>query len=84
VVHIRLETLDRGEGPQPFQAAFDTGLRRFANETSPFNARADIGSLDELREHAKDSATGIFEFWDASPNPVVKSGLESSWLTVGP
>jgi hypothetical protein len=84
VIAIRLETLDAGRGPQPFQAVFDTGVHRFIKQTSPFSTRVDIGSLDELHSRPKESDTGIFEFWDNNPDHAVKTLLESNWLTAVP
>jgi hypothetical protein len=81
VIHVRLETLEVGGTPQPLKATFDTGLRRFVKQTSPFAVRVDIGSLNELHDRSNDSDTGTFEFWEPDPNHVVKSGLESNWLT---
>jgi hypothetical protein len=84
VIAIRLETLDAGTGSQPFKAAFDTGVHRFVKQTGPFSTRVDIGSLEELHSHSKESDTGIFEFWDNDPDHAVKTILESNWLTAAP
>jgi hypothetical protein len=79
VVEIRLEAVDLNGTSHPFNAAFDTGLQRFAKLAGPFT-RDEIGPLDR----SNDPARARFEFWDAGPNYVIKSGLESSWKTLAP
>ncbi|MBV8731536.1 MAG: hypothetical protein JO336_17145 [Acidobacteriia bacterium] len=83
VIQIRLETLDLGEGPEPFKAVFDSGVHRFPKQNGP-NIRLDIGSMDELHTRANESDIGTFEFWDSDPNHAVKSGLDSNWFTAAP
>jgi hypothetical protein len=80
-VAIRLETIDLGGVPHPLNAAFDSGTRRFVQQTGPFAVRVDIGSLDDLHNPAEVSDTGIFEFWENDPDQIVKSSLESNWIT---
>jgi hypothetical protein len=84
VIAVRLETLDMGKGPQPFHAAYDSGARRFVKQTSPFSARVDIGSLEDLHAAENQPATATFEFGDNDPDHAVKSGLESNWITAAP
>jgi hypothetical protein len=81
VINVRLETVDVGGAPQPLKATFDSGVKRFMKQSSPFSVHVDLGSLDELHDHADDSDTAIFEFWDSNPDHAIKSGLESNWLT---
>jgi len=78
VLKIRLETLDFGGSPHPLNVAFDSGRRRFRKDNGEPSQRVDIGSLDP----SQDSTTASFEFWDTSPDYVVNSGLESSWVTL--
>ena len=80
-IAIRLETIDLGGGPQPLIAAFDSGARRFVQQTGPFSMRVDIGSLADLHNPAEASDTGKFDFWANDPDQIVKSGLQSSWIT---
>ncbi len=83
-VAIRLETIDLGGGPQPFHAVFDSGTHRFVQQNGPFSMRVDIGSLDALHSSAEGSGVATFDFWENDPDHVVKSGLESTWITAGP
>jgi hypothetical protein len=46
--------------------------------TRVLQRRIDLGSLDPLA----DPTVGVFEFRDVNTNFVVKSGLESDWMTV--
>jgi hypothetical protein len=80
VVAIRLETLDIMGVPTPVKATYDSGARRFA-QSGPFSVRVDIGSLDELHKAPRAPDTATFEFWETDPDHVVKSGLESNWIT---
>ena len=84
VIAVRLDSLDTGKGPQPFQASFDSGARRFVKQTGPLSVRAGIGSLEELHSAERQPALGTFEFWDNDPDHAVKSGLESNWVTARP
>jgi hypothetical protein len=84
VVDIRLETLDAGERVRPLKANFDSGDRRLVSQASPIAMRVDIGSLERAGDRAPDSDLAIFEFWDDSPNYVVKGPLESRWVTAEP
>jgi hypothetical protein len=81
VIHVRLEALQIGGAPQPFKATFDSGVKRFSKQSSPFSVHVDLGSLDELHDHSDDSDTATFEFWESNPDHAIKSGLESNWLT---
>jgi len=83
VIHVRLETLEVGGASQALQVTFDSGVKRFVKQSSPFSVKVDIGSLDELHDHTEDSDTATFEFWESNPDHAVKSGLESNWLTAG-
>jgi hypothetical protein len=81
VINVRLETVEIAGAPQPIKATFDSGVKRFVKQSSPFSVHVDIGSLDELHDHSNDTDTAAFEFWEADPGHVVKSGLEANWLT---
>ena len=81
VIHVRLETVEIGGTLQPLKATFDSGVKRFVKQTSPFSVKVDIGSLDELHDRSNETDEGMFEFWEADPGHVVKTGLESNWLT---
>jgi hypothetical protein len=81
VINVRLEALEFGGTPQPFKATFDSGVKRFLKQSSPFSVHVDLGSLDELHDHSDDSDTATFEFWESNPDHAVKTGLESNWLT---
>ncbi len=80
VIKVRLETVDVGAKLYSFKARFQTGFGRFAKPASVLSSRVEIGNLDT----SQDSNDGVFEFWNANPNHVVTSGLESNWLTVVP
>jgi hypothetical protein len=81
VINVRLETVEVGSAPQPLKATFDSGVKRFIKQSSPFSVHVDIGSLDELHDHSGDTDTATFEFWESDPDHAIKSGLESNWLT---
>jgi hypothetical protein len=81
VITVSLETVEIGGVPQPLKATFDSGVKRFVKQSSPFSVHVDIGSLDELHNHSDDSDAAIFEFWDSNPDHAIKTGLESNWLT---
>jgi hypothetical protein len=81
VINVRLETLEIGGASQPLKVTFDSGVRRFVKQSSPFSVKVDIGSLDELHDHSDDSDTASFEFWESNPDHAIKNGLESNWLT---
>jgi hypothetical protein len=76
-----LEAVEIGGAPQSLKATFDSGVKRFMKQSSPFAVHVDIGSLDELHDHSDDSDTATFEFWESNPDHAIKSGLESNWLT---
>jgi hypothetical protein len=83
VLDIKLETFEMGGTAHFLKARYDSGIRTFAKPTGPLAARIDIGSVDRPESKSSDDI-GTFIFWDPSPNFVVKSGLESSWITVSP
>ena len=78
VLKIKLEKLDLGGNSFPLNAAFDSGLHRFAKSKGQLPKRVEIGSIDS----SQDSNTGSFAFWETKPNYVVRSGLESNWVTL--
>lgn len=80
VVRVRLETVEVGGASYPLQARFDAGVARSAKTSGGLSQRIELGNLDTF----EDSGDGVFPFWDASPNFVITSGLESIWLTLGP
>jgi hypothetical protein len=53
----------------------DTG-----REAGVLSQRVELGSLNTL----DDRTVGVFEFLDVTPNYVVRSGLESNWITAAP
>ncbi len=79
VLAIRLEAVMVGGMSRPIKAAQDSGARRFA-KSGRLTQRIDLGLL--LATQDRDIA--IFDFPGASANYVIKSGMVSSWLTVGP
>jgi hypothetical protein len=83
VLDIKLETFEMGGTAHSLRAKYDSGIRTFAKPSGPLAARIDIGSVDRPESNSGDDI-GTFTFWDPSPNFVVKSGLESSWITVSP
>jgi hypothetical protein len=78
VIEIRLESVEIDGAAHPLHAAFTSGLRRFAKSKGKLPQRVEIGSLDPTR----DPNAGSFELWETSPTYVVKSGLESNWVTL--
>jgi hypothetical protein len=80
VLKIKLEKLDLGGNSFPLNVAFDSGLHRFAKSKGQLPKRVEIGSIDS----SQDLNTGSFAFWETKPNYVVRSGLESNWVTLSP
>jgi hypothetical protein len=76
---VKLEALNAGGAPRPFHATMILTGQRFEKSTGLQRSVA-LGSFDTLA----DSGAAMFEFRDAKPNFVVKSGLESAWTTAGP
>ncbi len=76
---VKLESVNVGGVPRSLHATMSSAGQRFEKETG-LERRVPLGSFDTLA----DSGGGLFEFRDAKPNLVVKSGLESTWTTAGP
>ena len=89
---VKLETLDIGGKPVRFAATMapapQAGARIGSNSvgsgvvgTTPpgrvIQLRTPLGSFDTLA----DPYVGVFEFRDVKPNFVIKSGMESTWIT---
>jgi hypothetical protein len=83
VLDIKLEAFEIGGTAHSLKAKYDSGIRTLAKPTGPLAVRIDIGSVDRPESNSSDDI-GTFTFWDPSLNFVVKSGLESSWITVSP
>ena len=81
VITVRLETVEIGGASQPLKTIVDSGARRFLKQSGQPSVHVDLGPLDELQGHSKDSDAAIFEFWESNPDDAVKSGLESNWIT---
>jgi hypothetical protein len=92
---IKLETVKVGGMPLPFTATMNwvpqplvevtnkkTGLVGQPVTPGPrvLQQRVPLGSFDTLA----DPNIGLFDFRDVKPNFVIKSGLESNWMTAGP
>jgi hypothetical protein len=76
---VKLETVNVGGAPHSFHAAMNLIGQRFEKGTGLQRSVA-LGSFDALT----DSGAGMFEFRDVKPDFVVKSGLESAWVTALP
>jgi hypothetical protein len=77
---IRLDSMMVGGMSRPFKATRDSGARRFAKSAGGLTQSVDLGPLNA----GQDRQVGVFEFPGAGPNYVIKSGLESNWLTLEP
>jgi hypothetical protein len=80
VLAVKLESVVVGGISQPVKAAPDSGARRFTKGTGRLTQRIDLGPLNTK----EDRDSGVFEFPGAAPNYVIKSGMVSNWLTLGP
>jgi hypothetical protein len=80
IIGVKLETLDTGGAPRPFAAAPPSPGPRSKKSAGVLSQRVELGSLNTL----DDRSVGVFEFRDVVPNYVVKSGLESNWITTAP
>lgn len=78
VLSVRLETLEVAGASHPFKATRDSRVQRFAKVTGGLSRQVEIGSLDRLQ----DPDVGVFDLWDANPDYVLESGLESDWRTM--
>jgi hypothetical protein len=76
---VKLETVNVGGTPHSLHATMSSRGQRFEKGTG-LERRVQLGSFDTLA----DLGGGLFEFRDAKPNFVVRSGLESNWMTAGP
>jgi hypothetical protein len=76
---VKLETVYVGGTPHSFTATMNSVGQRFAKEMG-LERRVPLGSFDILG----DLGGGLFEFRDAKPDFVVRSGLESTWMTAAP
>ncbi len=77
---VKLESVVVGGISRPVKATPDSGLRRFTKSAGRLSQRLELGPLLALQHRE----TGVFEFPGAAPNYVIKSGLVSNWLTLGP
>jgi hypothetical protein len=77
---VKLESVVVGGTSRPFSVTPDSGARRFTKGAGLLTQRVDLGPLNV----GQDRDVGVFEFRDAAPNYVIKSGFVSSWLTVAP
>jgi hypothetical protein len=77
---VKIESVAVGGKSQPFRAAPDSGLRRFVKGDGQLRQRTNLGRISIT----EDRDTQVFEFRDASPKYIVKSGLVSNWLTLAP
>jgi hypothetical protein len=80
VMAVQLESVVVGGTSRPIKARRDYGVQRFGKGAGRLTQRVYLGLLNTTQ----DRDIGIFEFRDAAPNYVIKSGLESSWLTLAP
>ncbi len=80
VIAVKLESVVVGGISRPLKATPDSGARRFAKGSSRLTQRVDRGPLNTTQDHDG----GIFEFQDTPPNFVIKSGLASNWVKLGP
>jgi len=77
---VKVESVVVGGKPEHFRAAPDSGFRRFAKSAGRLRQRVNLGRLSVTG----DRDTEVFEFLDASPKYVIKSGMVSNWLTLSP
>jgi hypothetical protein len=77
---VKIESVAVAGKSQPFRAAPDSGLRTFAKGAGRLRQRVNLGRVSIT----EDRDAKIFEFPDASPKYIVKSGLVSNWLTLAP
>jgi hypothetical protein len=76
---VKLETVTVAGAPHPFAATMNSTGGRFEKGTG-LERSVPLGSFDTLA----DPAAGVFEFRNAKPDLVVRSGLESTWMTALP
>lgn len=75
---VKTESVVVGGKPKPFMATPDSGFRTFAKGVGRLRQRVNLGRVSI----SEDRIAQVFEFRDASPKYVVKSGLVSNWLTL--
>jgi hypothetical protein len=77
---VKVESLVVGGKSQDFRAAPDSGFRTFPKSAGRLRQRVNLGRLSITG----DRDTEIFDFPNASPKFIVKSGMVSNWLTLAP
>jgi len=75
VLAIKLETIEAGGVPQPFDAQLASVVKRRQKPLDALVVRKDLGSFDQMAE-AADAATGVLRFQDVTRDFVIKRGLE--------
>jgi hypothetical protein len=80
VLAVKLESVVVGGISRPIAATPDSGARRFTKGADRLTQRIDLGPLNTTQ----DRGTSVFEFPGAAANYVIKSGMVSNWLTLGP
>jgi hypothetical protein len=75
---VKVESVVVGGKSQPFEAAPDSGFRTFPKGAGRLRQRVNLGRVS-LTE---DRGARVFEFLDAPPKYIVRSGLVSNWLTL--
>lgn len=80
VMKVTLETVEMNGRSYPIKAKFDGGTSRFVKVPGAMARRVELGSADQLEE----SDVGEFDFFDANPDRIATTGVESSWVTLAP
>jgi hypothetical protein len=80
VIAVKLETLDAGGTPRPFSATVYPSDADSTERTGFSIGGWNLGPTTILT----DSGIAVFEFQDTTANPVIRSGLESKWVTIAP
>ncbi len=76
---LKLETVTMGGTLHPFAATMNSAAPGF-EKANGLQRSVPLGSFDTLT----DPGTGVFEFPNATANFVIRSGLESAWVTIAP
>jgi hypothetical protein len=77
---VKVESVVVGGKSQPFEAAPDSGFRTFPKGAGRLKQRVNLGRVSVT----EDRGAKVFEFLDASPKYIIKSGLVSNWLSLAP
>jgi hypothetical protein len=83
-IAVKLETLDIAGTPRPFAASPISTSQTLTRSDLYLSRRRGLLAGLELASLDLENRSGVFKFAKVKPNYVVKSGLQSTWVTLAP